>query len=460
MRVITAVTVALALVMGTLVSVAQLPPTFHQVLPTQDSRSSAKNGGGGQTAKTAGHCRTNPASCLKQIQSSGKGTCYSCPKPGSGGGATGGNPSGPPGDPLLYSEESIPNVLANFNYNPTSGPGAYVGSNADINNPNQCHNTAFASELASANGAVVASPWWQYVSGPTVSATTFYAGDGNPGNSIGWIGSQAFQWNALEADAAGTTTGIALAPTALTNSGSTGFFDLSMLVNFNFCQPTAGFTNVLPWANGYTIAQINANVQVGFPYTPITDGLIDHQGLTFGYFVIYLQNVNDPTQQILLGLRFFQSVALSGADLSNVGYVAQFGSGDGIWTIGPVGLPGQPNYSPDTPIFYGAIGYSQRISNCGDAPFKFINVATGTGDNGQYSYCAQITATQLNSIIAFVNASSNITRHNYDTTAANWQVLLINQNYEAWNHCNPGGGFSACDTRLGLNTNGFQFSIQ
>ena len=60
MRVITAVTVALALVMGTLVSVAQLPPTFHQVLPIQDSRSSAKNGGGGQTAKTAGHCLNQP----------------------------------------------------------------------------------------------------------------------------------------------------------------------------------------------------------------------------------------------------------------------------------------------------------------------------------------------------------------------------------------------------------------
>ena len=63
-----------------------------------------------------------------------------------------------------------------------------LGPNADGMNPNQCHNTAFASELASANGPIVASPWWQFVDGPTVAATTFYSGDGNPGNSIGWIG--------------------------------------------------------------------------------------------------------------------------------------------------------------------------------------------------------------------------------------------------------------------------------
>lgn len=444
MRVIIAVLAALLFCAG-LQALAQAP---NLTLPIQDARSTAKNGGGQPFQKTPQQCRKNPMSCLPKTGGGGRGTNPGSPAPGGGKGGTSGG--GDPGDPLIYTEESISPIYLNVAWN---GPVPAVSWNADPTNPANCQHTLMAVSGGSAQGgAFLPYPFPLFVSDATISQTTAYAGDGDT-NAIGTIGlGDSLQFTALQGDAIGTTTGIAMAP-SMYGVG----WDLAVVPVHNFYYtPTPGGTLTpcpsvgsfpRPWSGGYVGMQLNYNITIPYVFQSGGDGLIGyvgqsgHSGIGFHYSTMLIQNVVDTTQIILITVRVFQSHELQGADLADPGYQNSFGE--------QVGVIGDAGPNAGNAIIGIRLGVDSLVSNCGTMSYT----SPFSGSLTPQNICWRMSAAQLSSTIATINAAPYSPRNNYDLTASNWQVLLINQDYETWTHA---GG----DQRIGLNTSGFQFWIQ
>ncbi len=307
---------------------------------------------------------------------------------------------------LVYSQESIPVIYQNVQW------GSYTGQNAG-----DCGGHTWFPSSGTSN-----YPFPNFVPDACAQPMTFYAGDGQGVNCIGKRTGDPYLLNCLQG---GSTIGAVLAPRAVQPDMGSAYF-YAVLANYWFCQGQMP----RPWA-GHAGLKLSANMVLPFVYVPGSGGLIEQCGIVFAYFVAELGNINDGSK-IDVCPRIMQSQYAQGGDLGT-GYEWDFGQGDQISYDSANGIP----------LLFPELGPSAWITNAGSGAFHIGSLPTSK------PYCFTMSAAQLSASIAAINASPRVPRSNYDTNAANWQLRLINLNFEAW--APPGA-----DPRLGLSFNGFK----
>jgi hypothetical protein len=165
------------------------------------------------------------------------------------------------------------------------------------------------------------------------------------------------------------------------------------------------------------------------------DGSIPSQGAVFSYMVLYLQNITDPYQLLYITPRLVQSAYPTHGE--GPPYTWDFNPGDQFSYD-----PSNNNAGEISP----QLGASTLVSSCGNGHFRI----------GSYpymqTYCFTMSPQQLHTAIVAMNASGHSPRQ-YDTTAANWKVVGINLDIEAWT------GTTRNDTRIGLSERNFKLWI-
>lgn len=290
-------------------------------------------------------------------------------------------------------------------------------------------------------------PFPDFVGGPNgngspgsddlVSPMTFYDGDGTGSNTIGIIGtpgtvqnSNEYYVNALQG---GSTIGVSLAPRAVDPYGTSGNGGLTNIVVLNDYLPCSNFPT--PWATGTTI-QYSVDMVIPFAYNnPVAGGLIENNGMSFIYFVLELRNINNGSS-IVIAPRIMQSQALVGSDVT--------GPNAPVFAFAQSNEANTVTLTPDYALIYPPIGNSSIVSNCGTAPMN-----TAGGNPYMHTYCFQMTGSGLTQAINYLNSGLG---KSYDTNPANWEVVAINLDMEAWAWSYP------IDARLGLSYSNFNVS--
>jgi hypothetical protein len=316
---------------------------------------------------------------------------------------------------VIYSEDNIPVIYQNVFGDQYKGPNA--GSQGHCGYPTWF---PYAGSPVYPYPSFIpdSQALWPGAFAPGLSPMTGYGGDGDT-NSIGQIGGLIYQAHGLQG---GNAIGVSMAPRALTSSSA----NISLLANYWFCSP-----NPTPWNTSTGLGiQVAAIMTFPFVYVPgVGDNTIGAKGTVFTYFVVQIGNVNDSSQVIYIAPRLLQDQYPAGADASSL-YQNEFGPGNQIWHDGA-----------NNPILFPELRSGSWISQCSDGSFNI-------GHNSvQHTYCFTMSAAQLSTAISNINQASQIPRHNYDTTAANWQVRILNIDMESWA---PSGS----DPRMGLNFKG------
>jgi len=310
---------------------------------------------------------------------------------------------------LLYSQEAIPVVYQNVQWN------GYTGQNAG-----GCgQHTWFPT--AGTNGY----PFPNFVPDSHLTPLTFYSGDGSGVNCIGIETGDPHKINALQG---GPTIGMSLCPRAVEGNAGLSVY-LSCLSNWWFCGPN--FPR--PWSGGLGI-KMCANIVFPFVYVPhVGGGRVDEQGVVFSYFVANISDVNNPSRQIYICPRLLQNQYSVGSE-AGTGFEWDFGQGDQI--------------SFDTPDDVAIL-----FPECKPGSAWITSGGTGSFNIGSNPYSRlyqwSMSASQLQAAINALNASDRVPHSDYSTDVTRWQLRLINLNCEAWAMPNT-------DPRFALSFNGMK----
>lgn len=329
---------------------------------------------------------------------------------------------GKPGDPLIYSTECC--EFPPWDWVQAGDAGGNIVAYGI--NVAPCGVTDFGTSNSSQTGTN-AYLYPNFLTGSDATTLNTLTG-ATPTAWIGNTGPYTNNYYALGTNTSNTQIGVGLAP--LVNGGMT---DVAFIQTYTFCnavQPFASFTHL----------QMTMNFTLPSLYVAPGDGLIDHQGTGFMYMTAVFCNINTSCPGnpaggscvdgkgncIYIIGRVAQNAYPSGTDASGVGYENLFGSGDRYWfdqSYNPMANLEINNGSTQINSCNGSVTFAHALN-----PFPSPSVA-----------CWNITATQFSTLIANFNAQSTLPygNHSLDTTASNWSLAIVNNDWEAWTH---GGG--------------------